>query len=38
MDGRVLRIGVLLDRVAAIGFDGNLALFLDLGDLAARLS
>jgi hypothetical protein len=35
---RVLGIGVLLDSVAAIGFNGNLALFLDLGNLAARLS
>lgn len=38
VDSRVLRVGILLDLVAALGFDGNLALFLDLGNFAARLS
>ena len=38
MDSRVLGVGILLDLVAALGFDGDLALFLDLGNFAARLS
>ena len=38
MDGRVLGFGVLFDCVTAVGFDSDLALFLDLGNLAARLS
>jgi hypothetical protein len=38
VDSRVLGISVLLDFVAALGFDRYLALFFDLGNLAARLS
>lgn len=38
MDGWVVRLGVLLDCVTTVGFDGNLALLLDLGNLAAGLS
>jgi hypothetical protein len=38
VDCWVLRLGVLLDCVATMGLDGNFALLLDLGNLAARLS
>jgi hypothetical protein len=38
MNCGVLRIGVLLDGVATVGFDGDLALFLDLGNLAAGVA
>lgn len=38
MDGGVFRVGVLLDCITAVGFDSDLTLFLDLGNLAARLS
>lgn len=34
----VLRVGVLLDGVATVGFDGDLALLLDLGNLAAGVA
>jgi hypothetical protein len=37
VNGGVLRIGILLDGVAAIGLDGDLALLLNLGNLAARV-
>lgn len=38
MNSGVLGIGVLLDGITTVGFDSNLALFLDLGNLAAGLS
>jgi hypothetical protein len=38
MDSWVVRLGILLDCVTTVGLDGNLALLLDFGNLAAGLS
>jgi hypothetical protein len=34
----ILRVGVLLDSIAAIRLNGDLALLLDFGDLTTGLS
>jgi hypothetical protein len=36
--GGIFGLGVLLDGVALVGFDGDFALFLDFGDGAAGLA
>jgi hypothetical protein len=38
MDSWVVRLGILFDCVTTVGLDGNLALLLDFGNLAAGLS
>jgi hypothetical protein len=38
MHRRVLGVGVLLDGVALVRLDGNLALVLDLGNFTTRFS
>jgi hypothetical protein len=38
MYSRIVRRGILLDGIAAVRLDGDLALLLDLGNLAARLA
>ena len=38
VDGWVVRLGILLDCVTAVRLDGNLALLLDLGNLATGLT
>jgi hypothetical protein len=38
MDSGVLRVGILLDGVTAIGLNSDFAMFFDLGNFTTRVS